>query len=234
MTIDGSGTAVDGPIQVGTGFNSLFIPSARNYLTTPTQYGRNATSCFLRGYKERVNIVLGAGGVWTWRRIVFAAKGPFLREFWTDNGQVPQYDSLSPQAGEIPARVIGPVDNPIIDGLRGYIYEGTQGSDWYDTMTAKPDRQRITLLSDKVYSFNPGNESGRVKNFNFWYGINKNIMYDDDEQDDAVSSVPYSSPAKPGIGDIYIFDQVRLEAPAATGTASFKFSPEGTIYWHER
>ena len=55
-----------------------------------------------------------------------------------------------------------------------------------------------------------------------------------DENAQGMTSIPYSTEGKPGIGDVYIWDMVRLESPAQAGTASFQFTPEGTWYWHER
>ena len=69
-----------GPITVGTGFASLYMPSARplgpaNDLGESTRQRRDTFSV---GYKERVQVDIHGGGVWKWRRVVFTLKGDSL------------------------------------------------------------------------------------------------------------------------------------------------------------
>lgn len=239
VATDGTGTA--GPIlitpeEVGGGFNSLFIPSARRLFTDPSSYGRNANTIFVRGYKDRVNVTVSGGATWTWRRTVFTLKGSILRDFFTDNSQGEQYDGLGDGAGNAPARTIGPMDDNIATLIRSVIYRGTQEVDWYDPYTAAIDNTRVTLLSDKTMTINPGNESGRTRTYRFWQPINKNLTYSSYETDQTDVSSPYSVDSKLGCGDIYVFDQVRRETPSSSTNipTQLRFSPEGTFYWHER
>ncbi|AIF34848.1 capsid protein [sewage derived gemykibivirus 2] len=237
LVIGNDGVGTEGPLLVtpaepGQGFNSLYIPSARDYYNTNSSHARSAETIFVRGYKERVNVTVSGGATWTWRRTVFCMKGDMLRDAWTDNSQPPQYDSLGPMAGQTPTRSIGPMDTILADVIRGLLYRGVQGSDWYDPYTAPIDTTRVTLLRDQVITINPTNDSGRTRMYRFWQPINKNLAYQSYENDESTVSGAYSVRSKPGIGDIYIFDQVRRETGAAT--ASFRFSPEGTFYWHER
>lgn len=241
IVVDTSGVGTDGPLlvtpdDVGGGFNSLFIPSARNFTDYPTPYGRNSGTIYARGYKDRINLTVSGGATWSWRRTTFLMKGPKLRNFFLDNSQGEQYDGLGESAGAAPARTIGPMADQIADLIRAYIYRGRQGLDWYDPYTATLDKTKITVLSDKVYSINPGNESGRTRTFNFWTPLNKNIVYDGSESSQGRLSSAYSTEALPGVGDLYIFDQLRRDTPNASGTTlpTLRFSPEGTFYWHER
>lgn len=238
LVIGEDGVGTDGPLLVtpaepGLGFNSLYIPSARNFFAERiSSHARNAETIFVRGYKEKVNVTVSGGATWSWRRTVFCMKGPDLRNFWLDTSAEPQYDSLGPSAGSSPTRSIGPMNDQIAVLIRGVIFRGINGLDWYDPFTAPIDTARITLLRDQVITINPGNESGRTRMYRFWQPLNKNLVYDSDENDQLVISSPYSVTSRPGIGDIYVFDQVRRETGAAT--ASFRFSPEGSFYWHER
>jgi len=232
--LSAAGDATSGGLLVGTGFNSLFLASSRHFMQNPTTHGRNVTSTYARGYRERINIKLGAGGTWSWRRVVFAMKGPQIRNFWIDNSLIPPIDGLQDEFGQTTVRALNTVESPILTQITTLLFEGVQNTDWYDPYTAKVDKTRVTLLYDRVRSFNPGNESGKIINIKQWLPINKNLVYDDDENAQGMTSIPYSTEGKPGIGDVYIWDMVRLESPAQAGTASFQFTPEGTWYWHER
>lgn len=238
LVIAEDGTGTDGPIlvtpsEVGLGFNSIYIPSARNFFSERiSPHARNAETIFVRGYKEKVNVIVSGGGTWSWRRTMFCMKGSDIRDFWLESEAEPQYDSLGPSAGSSPTRSIGPMLDVIADQVRGLLYRGIQGLDWYDPFTASIDNQRVTLLSDKTITINPGNDSGRTRMYRFWQPINKNLMYYSFENDQLLTSTPYSVTSRPGIGDIYIFDQVRRETGLATD--SLRFSPEGSFYWHER
>lgn len=236
---DGVGTAgpiVVTPEDVGQGFNSLYIPSARRFIPDPTDHGRTAETIFVRGYKERINVTVSAGATWTWRRTVFTFKGPTIRDYWLDNNQPPQYDGLGDSAGATPARTIGPMIGQISTQIRSLLYRGAEGVDWYDPFTASINTTRVSLISDKIITINPGNESGRTRTYRFWTPINKNLAYSSWENDQSEISSPYSVSSKPGVGDIYVFDQVRRETPASSAAlpAQLRFSPEGVFYWHER
>jgi len=196
---DGSSTS--GGLLVGTGFNSLFLASSRHFMQNPTMHGRNTTTTYARGYRERINIKLGAGGTWSWRRVAFALKGPQIRNFWIDNSLIPPIDGLQDEFGQTTVRALNTVESPILTQITTLLFEGVQNEDWYDPYTAKVDKTRVTLLYDRVRSFNPGNESGKIINIKQWLPINKNIVYDDDENAQGMTSIPYSTEGKPGLGD---------------------------------
>ena len=66
-----------GPITTQSGFASLFIPTAR-WLAPANDMGqsmRQRETTYAVGYKERLQIDISGGGVWKWRRVVFAYKG---------------------------------------------------------------------------------------------------------------------------------------------------------------
>lgn len=235
-----SGQLTPGPLQVGTGFTSMFAPLTLRQSDQPDQSCRNTTTVFMRGYKERLNISLGSGGVWSWRRIVFSLKGPALRDLLpvdTWNGGWDTVNDFFPPEG-YPAntayRLLTPMPDAVRPEVEDFIFRGQRGIDWYDTITAPVDKRHVTLRSDRTRSFCPGNETGKVVNLKLWYPLNKNLMYNDEEVGDATVGIGYSTNGRVGMGDLYILDIARLETPAAAGTASIKFAAEGTVYWHER
>lgn len=241
LVVDNAGVGTAGglsviPTETGGGFNSLFLASGREFKSNPSKHARNAATIFVRGYKDRVLLTVSGGSSWTWRRIVFAFKGPRIRNFWSDNTLGEQYWGLGSGSGSATARTIGPMPDQIATQIRDLLYRGSAQVDWYDPFSASIDTTRVTLFSDTTHSINPTNESGRTRSFNLWTPINKNLNYDGFEQEEGKVSRPYSTEGKPGIGDIYIFDQVRRDTPLASGAplSEMVFSPEGTFYWHER
>lgn len=73
------GGVTPGPIITGTGFASLFMPSARKLgHDAAGESTRERQVTFSVGYKERVEVNILGGGVWKWRRLVFTFKGSQL------------------------------------------------------------------------------------------------------------------------------------------------------------
>ena len=56
-------------------------------------------------------------------------------------------------------RLIGQPTTEQHNAIRDLIWDGHEGIDWTSEFTAKVSTTRITVLSDKTYHFNPGNES---------------------------------------------------------------------------
>jgi len=225
-----------GPIQVGTGFTSLFMPSARKLgHEAAGESTRERQLTYSVGYKERVEVNILGGGVWKWRRLVFTYKGDALYgadPMWNQ----PFHNKATDPQGCDMVRLIAQPTTDQRQEIRRIIWDGTEGLDWSSEFTAKPDTSRITPLYDRIFTFNPRNESGYSRTFRFWHRTGKNLIYDEDEQ----GGTPHapgsfvSVAGKPGMGDLYVYDIVYLAVPAAGGNASMQWNPEGTYYWHER
>jgi len=236
-----------GPITVGTGFASLYMPSARplgpaNDVGESTRQRRDTFSV---GYKERVQVDIHGGGVWKWRRVVFTLKGDQLYnkgEFIGDWTQPFESKAVKPSPedpnplGVDMVRLIGQPTTEQHNAIRDLIWDGHEGIDWTSEFTAKVSTTRITVLSDKTYHFNPGNESGMSRTFRLWYPTRKRLIYDDDERGGAVFSrgSPVSVTSRQGMGDLYIYDIAYAVVPSSGNPGSMTWAPEGTYYWHER
>lgn len=237
-----------GPITTSTGFTSLYIPTART-LAPANDMGesmRQRQTTYSVGYKERVQVDIIGGGVWKWRRVVFAYKGgeslwtgPNPGE-WTEpfysKSVKPDPDDPLPLAPDM-VRLIGQPTSAQASRIRDLLWDGQQGVDWASEYTAKVDTTRVRLLSDKTYVFNPGNESGMSRTFRLWYPIRHNIVYDDDEWGASAFGLgsPISVQSKIGFGDVYVYDIAYCVVPSSGSvTAQMQFLPEGTYYWHER
>lgn len=226
-------TVTSGPISVGTGFASLYMPSARAFSTTDyAESHRTKQSTFSVGYKEAVSINCTTGGIWKWRRVVFSTKDAAFYNQVGDN--LPWTDLSTGDVGSM-ARSISLLPAAQYIRIRDLLFDGQEGTDWSDVFIAKVDTTRVTLHSDKVVTINPGNESGKAMTRKYWYPTRKNLVYDDDEAG-LSKGVSYTSVgSKLGMGNLLVYDVVTLVIPAAGPTpASLLFAPEGTYYWHER
>nr|QXN75648.1 MAG: capsid protein [Genomoviridae sp.] len=237
-----------GSVTTNSGFASLFVPTAR-WLAPANDMGesmRQRQTTFAVGYKERLQVDISGGGVWKWRRVVFAYKGGeslWTGDFpgdWTEpffsKGVKPDPDDPLPVAPDM-VRLIGQPTKPQHNAIRDLLWDGHEGVDWTSEFTAKVDTKRVRLISDKTFTFNPGNESGLSRSYNFWYPLRKNIVYHDDEfgGSNFGRGSPISVQSRIGLGDVYIYDVAYVVVPSSgTKVAQMQFNPEGTYYWHER
>jgi len=211
------------------------MPSAR--AISGSDFGeshRQRNSTFSVGYKESLSINCTSGAVWKWRRIVFSTKSSNFYDQLSDN--LPWTDFNA--AGDIGsmARSISLLGSQQYIRVRDLIFDGQEGVDWGDQFIAKVDTTRVTLHSDKVVTINPGNESGCARTYKLWYPTRKNLVYDEDEAGSSKAVSYISTKAKPGMGDLLVYDYVaRVVNPiSSTVTPELVFYPQGTYYWHER
>lgn len=229
------GRVTPGPITTGTGFTSLFMPTARKLgYDSVGESSRNRQVTYAVGYKERVEVNILGGGVWKWRRVVFLFKGRELYDDTTWND--PYLDKTTDPRGCDMVRLICQPPSDQRQEIRRVVWDGSEGLDWSSEFTAKVDTSRVTLLYDRTFTFNPRNESGYSRTFKFWHRLGRTLVYDEDEEGGVVDSGGsyVSVKGKAGCGDMYIYDIAYLAVPAASGNAALTFNPEGTYYWHER
>lgn len=188
------------------------------------QATRTATTCYMRGLKEKIEIQCSDGLPWQWRRICFTTKSQFLTVSTSFN--VRQLTSSGY------ARVMNQLANPFTT-LYPLLFRGLQNSDWNDAMIAPVDTSRVTLKYDKVVSIASGNEDGCVRSYSRWHAMNKNLVYDDDENGATESSNDFSVTSKAGMGDYYVVDIFRPRLGGATNN-QLSINPQATLYWHEK
>lgn len=208
----------------------LFSPTTRDrdpLGNSTSESLRTNDRCYYRGFKERVMINTTTAASWRWRRIVFACKGitsriPGLRGNYETNAGWPR--ALVNLSGD-PAGTLR-------NGLEELLFEGQAGIDWLTTYTAKVDTKRVTLMYDKTRVINSGNQLGKFATYNMWHPINKNVVYDNDEQGEGKTNSAISTTSREGLGDVFVVDLFSC----ATGNAAdaLGFEPECTTYWHEK
>lgn len=189
---------------------------------------RTATTCYMRGLSEKIEIQVTDGLPWQWRRICFTYKGfnnaapnssGFSLVNETTNGYVRLLNML-PSA-------------TYINTVEGLMFRGSKSVDWTDPMTAPLDPTRITVKYDKTITIASGNEQGCIRKFNRWHGMNKNLVYADDENAGTLNEQFYSTQSKAGMGDYIVVDYFQARK-GATSSQQLSFGTTATLYWHEK
>lgn len=236
----------------GTGINiqaqsvSPFLPGLHSFLYCPTYRFlspnnadfvalRTSTKPYLKGLNERYDIIPSDSSVWYWRRIVFASKDrqlvPTLIQSSIGAQATAGATSTRPfrdQSGESTGNY-----QTLISQLIDRVFVGVYTTDWNDVFTAKIDRTRITPISDKFRKITSQNQSPNPTIRRCYTPMNKTIVYDDEENGTSMSVSPMSTEAKPGIGDVYVWDL--FQAPnALLATSGLNIANTSTLYWHEK
>lgn len=225
---------------VGSGFfiwqataNDL-LNQAGNPAVVSAEANRTATTCYMRGLSEHIRVQTSSGLPWFWRRICFTLKGglPFStldsptqpnRTFQdTTSGLQRLWFNLDVNAS--------PNSRNNIDGI---IFKGSKGVDWNDPIVAPVDTRRVSLKYDKTCTIRSGNANGAVIEKKLWHGMNKNLVYDDDEAGDNESTSYSSTDSKAGMGDYYVLDVIQAGTGGTTSDAIL-LQANSTLYWHER
>ncbi|UGV21550.1 MAG: capsid protein [Giant panda Gemycircularvirus] len=239
----GSGNYASSPAILTGGSSTPFVAvwcaTARDNTTSSTDRignkfdvsTRTASSCFMVGLKEAIEIQVADGLPWQWRRMCFTYKGSnslagtlpapsstFYPALETSNGYVRVLNGLT-AAQQIP--------------FFGLLFQGNYNSDWADPLTAKLDNERLSVKYDKVCTIASGNEDGVIRKYNRWHPMRHNLMYDDDESGGKTSPSSYSVTSKIGMGDYWVIDIIKPRT-GSTGSNQLLFNAESTLYWHEK
>lgn len=210
---------------------SLFNAENKGNNTITQTAARTASTCFMRGLKEKISFNLLENEPFKWRRICFTIKDQQLYSL-AGPGKV-LYGAESTLGGYV--RVLNSVTGTdLYEALQNVVFKGIINRDWNDPFTAPVDTARISLRYDKTRSLNPGSDGGTVRTFNLWHPMNKNLVYDDDETGDLISDNSFSTGGKAGMGDYFVLDFISGYAAEDSNDLSATFSPEATLYWHEK
>lgn len=198
---------------------------------------RTATNCYMRGLSEHVRIQTSSGIPWVWRRICFTAKSETLRRWSTaDTAPAglpgPYWDGSNGLQRLLFNSNVASVGNTINEQQR-ILFKGQSGVDWSDLTLAPVDTTRVTVKYDKTRIIRSGNASGTLTEKKLWHGMNKSLVYDDDESGSVEQTSVWSTAGKAGMGDYFIVDVIQ---PGTGGTTSDYLSMQcnSTLYWHER
>lgn len=194
---------------------------------------RNGMTPFMVGLREDIEIQVNNGTPWQWRRICFRSRRNFATVLGTSNPD-PFYTPTS--AGGARRTVTTLTGNRNAGqqyALYELLFQGANASDWVDPMTAKVDTSRLTIVYDQVKKLASGNESGMIRSYRRWHRMNKTLVYNGDEAATSLLSGDFSTQDPPGMGDYYVVDLFRARY-GATSSSVLTFSPNATLYFHEK
>lgn len=205
-----------------------WCPSAREIHTgTTDEVNRNTSHVYARGLKESLEINPTSNRPWQWRRIGFYSKG-LMPAF---QGSTSQF--LYQETSNGYARIVNEITGTPKSQLYSFIFDGVRNIDWIDPMIAKLDNNRVTICYDKTVTITPPTTAGAFRKFNRWHGVNKNIVYEDDENGTNMIPAAWSNSGRQGVGDLTIIDFFR-PATGSTSSDLLTFTPQATWYWHEK
>lgn len=190
---------------------------------------RTASTCFMRGLKERIQIQTNSGVPWQWRRICFTIKGDYFTQFNESGYKL--YNETSIGWSRVVSNA-GVASN-IALALRRVVFRGQEGNDWNNLFNAKVDNTRVSLKYDKTCTLASGNDEGFIRKYNRWHSMRKTLVYNDDELGGGEAAQQFSTQGRAGMGDYYVLDLFRARTGSTTSD-QLSFRPEATLYWHER
>lgn len=195
------------------------------------QATRTATTCFMRGLAENIEIQVSDGLPWQWRRICFTYKG--INDLLRNVQTAPAFN-LAQETSSGWVRTVNALPNDSYrDSFEGLIFRGSKGVDFNEPLTAPLDTSRITVKYDQTRTIASGNEGGCIRKYKFWHGMNKNLVYADDESGGVENVGFYSTQSKAGMGDYIVVDYF-LPRSGSTSSNRLSFNPTASLYWHEK
>ncbi|CDS63382.1 capsid protein [Bovine associated gemykibivirus 1] len=242
--IDDTGTPqTPGPVSMDASsvYGFIFSPTARTAGTqlesgervnAPSSAQRRKSKCYVRGYGETVEIQTDDASPWVWRRIVFSTIG-LASQF--DPGLLYNNDETRGWGRSLFNIRSGTQQASILEGVVfRYLFQGTEGVDWANVMTATTAPRHVRVYSDRRRVIqSPNSEGGTIRLSKHYDGINRSIIYDDVEigagakaTNAIASGTPYGN-----MGDLFVLDFFSSASDDETSGASFQ--PHGKFYWHE-
>lgn len=203
-----------------TDSSNVLLPNLPNY--------RQVDNPFMRGYRERVQLVTDTPSQWVWRRICFTYKGPNIATNVTSTAPL----WLETSANGFVRSAASILGTNVGTALINEVFKGTISVDWNSYFTAPIDTNRVTLKYDKIRTLHADAVSGHAHHVKLWHPMNKTLYYRTDENGPGLSDSVLSSSGNYGMGDYYIVDI--FESVTATTDNHMTVSYEGTLFWHER
>nr|QCX29360.1 capsid protein [Plant associated genomovirus 2] len=233
-TYSSSFAQISGGVVASEEYTFLWCATARSNLlgtsppVTPDDAAtRTATTCFMRGLKEVCELQVTTGLPWQWRRIIFAMRGT------TPTFNVGGNFYLANLTSNGYRRTVNEIFGAGKTQFYHLLFAGAQGTDWNDPLIAKIDTVRVDLKYDRTRTIASGNEQGMIRAYRHWHPLNKNLVYDDDQNGGDNDPYLFSVSDKRGMGDLMVVDIFRPRGGSTTNDL-LTFKPQATLYWHEK
>lgn len=220
----------------------LWMSTARNLardagLNTITDLAaRTSQTCYMRGLSEKLRIQTNSAVPWIHRRICFTIKGDaFVNTYSGDSALLttPYNDLPGTGMRRLWQNLSVVAASGLYNALVGTVFKGVSDKDWSDVFTAPTDNLRVSIKYDKTRTYASGNQAGFVKRISMWHPMNKNLVYDDDENGETNSTQYRSTDGKAGMGDYYVLDFFSPGGGRDAGDL-LQVNTDSTLYWHER
>jgi len=234
---DATGELRNGPayMQGGPLYAILWSPTARPGLNKNGAAGapieeavRTSSTCYMRGIKETISLASDTGAAWKWRRICFRLRGDFV---YSKEGSGALSSYLDSNFGMVRVATNWAKVTSAINDIYRILFKGVRNVDWVDPMLAPTDNRRWDIVYDKTTNIQSPNEAGVYRTYQRWHGMNKNLVFDDDENANSEELRRWSVEGKQGMGDYYIIDLFNGNG-AAEDQMSVRYN--STLYWHEK
>lgn len=215
--------------QAGGGPNSIV-----------NQAQRTSSTCYMVGLSEHIRVETSSGNPWFHRRICFTSKNPV---FYSRNDADPsgtERDQIAQGAIEtsngwqrLAANMLADTLPQTVLAQKGVLFKGSEGVDWDDVITAPIDTTRVDLKYDRTFVYRSGNQAGILKEHKLFHPMRHNLVYDDDESGDTMTTITVSVVDKRGMGNYHVLDLFSQgTSGATTDRLSIRFN--STLYWHEK
>ncbi len=189
---------------------------------------RTSTTCYMRGVKETISILSDTGAACKWRRICVRLRGDFL--YSKETASTP-LSLLQAQFGMVRTVTNWGNQASAINDMFRILFKGSRNVDWVDPMIAPTDNRRWDIVYDKTTNIQSPNEAGVYRTYNRWHPMNKNLVYDDDQDASEEEVRRWSVEGKQGMGDYYIIDFFSING---TNEDQMSLQYNSTLYWHEK
>lgn len=189
----------------------------------------------MRGVKENIRLELQTNHAYLWRRICFTFVGSELITDLTDGTQYALWQETT--AGFVRAVTqLLPSIAPTLtlwNQLADVLFKGQVNQDWTELITAPLDNSRVVPRYDKTVRLTTGNDVGKMLDVKRWHPMNHNLVYNDDEAGGTKITPYLSVNTRRSMGDYYIID-IFDTGTTGDGADTLTYTPEATLYWHER
>lgn len=185
---------------------------------------RTSESIYAKGLKERITLETNNAAPWEWRRICFTSKDDF--------GEAdPDESALFRRTSNGMVRLVSAQSEATY--LNDQLFEGARNADWLSAITAPVSTKHFAIKYDKTRVIRSTNNSGTIRNFKLWHPMEKNIVYEGEQEGETMTDSAVSVTGRAGMGNYYVIDIFRKHGQN-DDQSTLTFTPEATFFWHEK
>lgn len=185
---------------------------------------RTSESIYAKGLKERITLETNNAAPWEWRRICFTSKDDF--------GEAdPDESALFRRTSNGMVRLVSAQSEATY--LNDQLFEGARNADWLSAITAPVSTKHFAIKYDKTRVIRSTNNAGTIRNFKLWHPMEKNIVYEGEQEGETMTDSAVSVTGRAGMGNYYVIDIFRKHGQN-DDQSTLTFTPEATFFWHEK